>query len=187
MHQRWFQKAFGGVLCIFTNFVLMSGVPGFWEVTVGGCHWSTWCDDPRSSVFCKPVINIPGGCFPAYSIVYLSFSLRFRSVSCLHQVWATKILCLSLNGVADHILQFGCRRQMEDFHSLQKQTVADCQTLLWHGLHYSRGWFSRWRLEICFHTMCISKYSILPAWKMLYGHQGKLVQAILVGWENSIE
>jgi len=26
MHQRWFQKAFGGVLCIFTNFVLMSGV-----------------------------------------------------------------------------------------------------------------------------------------------------------------
>ncbi len=63
MHPRRFKKAFGGVLCIFTNFVLMSSVPGFWEVTVGGCHWSTWCDDPRSSVFCKPVINIPGGCF----------------------------------------------------------------------------------------------------------------------------
>jgi hypothetical protein len=86
MHQRWFKKAFGGVLCIFTNFVLMSSVPGFWEVTVGGCHWSTWCDDPRSSVFCKPVINIPGGCFPAYSIVSLSFSLWFRSISCLHHV-----------------------------------------------------------------------------------------------------
>ncbi len=28
-------KSIGGVLCIFTNFVLMSGVPRFWEVTVG--------------------------------------------------------------------------------------------------------------------------------------------------------
>ncbi len=34
-------KSIGGVLCIFTNFVLMSGVPRFWEVTVGQCHWST--------------------------------------------------------------------------------------------------------------------------------------------------
>ncbi|KAH9568094.1 hypothetical protein CY35_03G059600 [Sphagnum magellanicum] len=58
---------------------------------------------------------------------------------------------------------------------------ADCQTLLWHGLHYSRGWSSRRSLQICFHTMCISKYSMLPASKTLYGHQGKLVQAILVG------
>jgi hypothetical protein len=31
------------------------------------------------------------------------------------------------------------------------------------------------------HTMCISKYSMLPASKTLYSHQGKLVQAILVG------
>ncbi len=129
MHQRWFQKAFGGVLCIFTNFVLMSVVPRFWEVTVGGCHWSTWCDDPRSSVFWKPVINISGGCFPAYSIVSLSFSLRFRSVSCLHHVWATKILPLSLNGVPDHILQFGCRRPMEDFHTVCRSELCFCRLL----------------------------------------------------------
>jgi hypothetical protein len=44
---------------------------------------------------------------------------------------------------------------------------ADCQTLLWHGLHYSRGWSSRRSLQICFHTMCISKYSMLPASKNL--------------------
>jgi len=132
MHQTWFQKAFGGVLCIFTNFVLMSGMPGFWEVTVGGCHWSTGCDDPSSSVLCKPVINIPGGCFPGYFIVSLSFSLRFRSVSCLHYVWATKILPLSLNGVPDHILEFGCRRQMEDFHTV-------CRSKPWQTAKLSCG------------------------------------------------
>ncbi len=127
MHQRWFQKAFGGVLCIFTNFVSVSGVPRFWEVTVGRCHWSTWCDDPRSSVFCKPVINISGGCFPAYSIVSLLFSLRFISVSCLHHVWATKNLPLSLNGVPDHILQFCCRRQMEDFNTVCRSKLCFCR------------------------------------------------------------
>jgi hypothetical protein len=51
--------------------------------------------------------------------------------------------------------------------------------------NHSRGCSSRWSLQICFHTMCISKYSMLPALKTLYGHQGKLVQAIPVGWENS--
>jgi hypothetical protein len=83
-------------------------------------------------VFCKPVINISGGCFPAYSIVSLSISLRFRSVSCLHHVWATKILPLSLNGVPDHILQFGCRRQMEDFHTV-------CRSKLWQTVKLSCG------------------------------------------------
>jgi hypothetical protein len=166
----------------------MSGVPVFWEVTVGGCHWSTWCDDPRSSVFCKPLINIPGGCFPAYSIVSLSFSLRFRSVSCLHpSVGYKNSTSKSEWGSRSHPSVWLQKANGGLRHSLQKQTVADCQTLLWHGLHYSRGWSSRWRLEICFHTMCISKYSMLPAWKMLYGHQGKLVQAILVGWKNSIK
>jgi len=78
-------------------------------------------------VFCKPVINISGGCFSAYSIVSLSFSLRFRSLSCLHHVWATKILPLSLNGVPDHILQFGCRRQMEDFHTVCRSKLCFCR------------------------------------------------------------
>jgi hypothetical protein len=81
----------------------------------------------QSSVFCKPVINISGGCFSAYSIVSLSFSLRFRSLSCLHHVWATKILPLSLNGVPDHILQFGCRRQMEDFHTVCRSKLCFCR------------------------------------------------------------
>jgi hypothetical protein len=80
-------------------------------------------------VFWKPVINISGGCFPAYSIVSLSFSLRFRSVSCLHHVWATKILPLSLNGVPDHILQFGCRRPMEDFHTVCRSELCFCRLL----------------------------------------------------------
>ncbi len=71
-------------------------------------------------------------CFPAYSIVSLSFSLRFRSVNCLHHMWATKILPLSLNGVPDHILQFGCRRQMEDFHTV-------CRSKLWQTAILSCG------------------------------------------------
>jgi len=61
-------------------------VPRFWEFTVGECHWSSRCDDPRSSVFCKPVINI-----------------------------------------SDHILQFGCRRQMEDFHTVCRSKLCFCR------------------------------------------------------------
>jgi hypothetical protein len=54
----------------------------------------------------------------------------FRSVDCLHHVWATKIL--PLNGVPDHILQFGCRRQMEDFHTV-------CRSKLWQTAKLSCG------------------------------------------------
>jgi len=42
-------------------------------------------------------------------------------------VWATKILPLSLNGVPDHILQFGCRRQMEDFHTVCRSKLCFCR------------------------------------------------------------